>query len=272
MGGSPKETRKKAERPLDAVRTGKMSVNAALLEVLRADMLSGAIQPGVKLKIPELCERYEVSTGAVREALSRLVPEGLVDFEDQRGFWSTPIDLAGLHDITRVRILVERETIRDAIMHGDKKWEDDVVRAHEALSEIDRHSGDAEVREWTARHKNFHLSLISACSSPWLVRLHNLFYDQTERHRLVIVAASDILHRPVRDVDAEHAKLVEMVLTRDVDRAMFLMESHLRITVDRVEATILASRDQQEHTGKSEQQPAVSARRKSRTALGTETV
>lgn len=272
MAGSPKDTRKKAERPLDAVRTGKMSVNAALLEVLRADMLSGAIQPGVKLKIPELCERYEVSTGAVREALSRLVPEGLVDFEDQRGFWSTPIDLAGLHDITRVRILVEREAIRDAIMHGDKKWEEDVVRAYEALSEIDRHSGDAEVREWTTRHKNFHLSLVSACGSPWLIRLHNLFYDQTERQRLVVVTASDILHRPVRDVDAEHEKLVKMVLARDVERVMFLMESHLRITVDRVEATILASRDQQQHTAEAEQQPPALAREIGRTALGPETV
>ena len=272
MGGSPKETRKKAERPLDAVRTGKMSVNAALLEVLRADMLSGAIQPGVKLKIPELCERYEVSTGAVREALSRLVPEGLVDFEDQRGFWSTPIDLTGLHDITRVRILIERETIRDAMMHGDKQWEEEVVRTYEALSEIDRRSGDAEVREWTNRHKNFHLSLVSACSSPWLIRLHNLFYDQTERHRLVIVAASDILHRPVRDVDGEHAKLVEMVLARDVERAMFLMESHLRITVDRVEATLLASREKREPFPQAEQEAQTPAHRKNRKVLGPQTV
>ena len=238
-----KRTRKAATqtlRPLDAIRTGTMSVNAALLEVLRADFLNGRVPAGIKLKIPELCSRYSVSPGAVREALSRLVSEGLVDYADQRGFWSTSVDLNGLRDLTRARILVEKEAIADAIRYGDTAWEQQLRHALEELCHIPRAGQGTEAQDWTAGHKRFHQALVAACTSPWLIRLHNLFYDQTERYRLISASAGAIVHGSSRDVEAEHGRIVEVVIQRDIEKAQFLMETHLRTTVDRVEAAILA--------------------------------
>ena len=67
---------------------------------LRADILGGALQPGTKLKLEALRGRYDVSINTLRETLSRLSADGLVEAEGQRGFTVMPASLADLIDIT----------------------------------------------------------------------------------------------------------------------------------------------------------------------------
>ena len=223
----------KAYRPLDALRAGTTkSLNAALLERLREDLLSGVYEPGSKLKIPDICESYRVTPGAAREALSRLVSDGLVDFVDQRGFRVPGLSAKNVMDITRVRLLIEREAIVDAISHGDDNWEAEIVAAHHRLMrcsrDVDQPAGYRS-REWTAKHKEFHQALIAGCTSPWLIRLHNNLYDQTERFRSF--SARAVGNTPSgRDVHKEHSDIVDAVLQRDKERAVALIEMHLSLT------------------------------------------
>lgn len=235
---SPQDLSERAVHSLDALRSGKTkSLNAALLERLRADLVTGEIAAGSKLKIPEICERYRVSPGAAREALSRLVPEGLVDFVDQRGFRAPPVTAAGLRDITRVRLLIEREALIDAMRHGDETWESEILAAQHRLLRCDRDKTipyGSEPAEWTARHKEFHQALIAACTSPWLIRMHNMLYDQTERYRAISARAGARTHGPKRDVKGEHSRIADAVIARDETRAVQLIEEHLERTADRV--------------------------------------
>src|ERR1700676_3667331 len=80
------------------------NLTQAAYEGLRADLLACRILPGSRLKIQELCDRFSVSLGAIREALSRLTSEELVVAEPQRGFSAAPISAADLKDLTMVRI------------------------------------------------------------------------------------------------------------------------------------------------------------------------
>jgi DNA-binding GntR family transcriptional regulator len=227
-----------AVRTLDAFRSGTTkSVNAALLERLRHDLVTGEIPAGAKLKIPDICERFAVSPGAAREALSRLVPEGLVDFIDQRGFRSPPVTVAGLQDITRVRLLIEREALIDSMRHGDGAWESEILAAQHRLLRCDRKSAipyGSDPAEWTARHKEFHQALIAACTSPWLIRMHNMLYDQTERYRAISARAGSAATGPKRDVKGEHSDIADAVIARNEAEALRLMQAHLKRTADRV--------------------------------------
>ena len=56
------------------------------LEKMRVDVLDGAFEPGAKLPFAALQERYGVSVGTIREALSHLVSEGLITLDAGRGF------------------------------------------------------------------------------------------------------------------------------------------------------------------------------------------
>ena len=55
--------------------------------------------------------------------------------------------------------------------------------------------------EWQRLHRVFHRTLISACGSEWLMRFHDLLFDQTIRYRSIASAyeaTRDDLRRDVR--------------------------------------------------------------------------
>ncbi len=198
-------------------------------EALRAELLSCRILPGRRLKIQELCTRFSVSLGAIREALSRLTSEGLVVAEPQRGFRAAPISAADLEDLTLARVEIETLCLRRAITVGDVNWEAGLVAASHRLSRTPERVEDDPARsndDWAEAHAAFHLALVAGCDSPWLLRLRSQLYDQSERYRRLSVP----LARTTRNVGDEHQSILQATLARDADRAATLLAAHLQAT------------------------------------------
>lgn len=198
-------------------------------EGLRADLLACRITPGSRLKIQELCARFSVSLGAVREALSRLTSEGLVISEPQRGFRAAPISIADLKDLTMVRIEVEALCLKRAIEFGTVDWEARLVAAFHRLSRTPERVARDPVRsadEWADAHASFHAALVEAADSPWLLRLHAQLYAQSERYRRLSVPLSN----ETRDVGQEHREILDAALRRDASTAVTLLSRHLDAT------------------------------------------
>src|SRR6185369_10873041 len=198
-------------------------------EGLRADLLACRIAPGSKLKIQDLCMRFSVSLGAVREALSRLTSEGLVISEPQRGFRAAPISVADLKDLTMVRIAIEQLCLRRAIAVGTVDWEVRLVAAFHRLSRTPERVRADPVRtddEWAEAHAAFHAALVDGADSPWLLRLHAQLYAQSERYRRLSIPLS----AEKRDVAREHQDILDAAINRDAARATALLARHLALT------------------------------------------
>jgi DNA-binding GntR family transcriptional regulator len=207
---------------------------------LRQDLLGGILRPGDRLKVNELSLRYEVSLGAVREALARLSAEGLVIAEPQRGFRVAPISRAELQDLTMVRCRIEEMCLRRAIELGDLAWEAEIVAAFHRLSKTPPRRGavDGEVARagdgmvapavdgWDQGHASFHEALVAGCDSPWLLRLREQLYAQSHRYQRLSLSMTN----PLRDSQGEHAALMDAVLGRDADLAARRMTEHLQRT------------------------------------------
>ena len=198
-------------------------------EALRADLLACRILPGKRLKIQELCIQFSVSLGAIREALSRLTSEGLVVAEPQRGFRAAPISATDLADLTMVRVEIETLCLRRAIALGDVDWEARLVAAAHKLSRTPERDVDDPARsneDWAEAHSAFHLALVDACGSPWLLHLHSLLYAQSERYRRLSVPFA----AKARNVDEEHQAIMTATLARDTENATRLLAAHLEAT------------------------------------------
>jgi DNA-binding GntR family transcriptional regulator len=212
-------------------RDTPQNLTQAAYEGLRADLLACRILPGSRLKIQDLCDRFSVSLGAIREALSRLTSEELVVAEPQRGFSAAPISLADLRDLTMVLIELESLCLKRAIANGDVAWESRLVAASHRLSRTpERVAGDPARSddEWANAHAAFHLALIEGCGSPWLMRLHGLLHAQSERYRRLSVP----LAGQARDVAREHQDILEAALRRDTTTALALLASHFAVTTE----------------------------------------
>jgi GntR family carbon starvation induced transcriptional regulator len=195
---------------------------------IRRDILAGRYEPGKKLKIADLAQKLKVSPGAVREALSRLVPEQLVVSRDQRGFAVAPLSIVDLEDLTDLRCEIEAIALRRSAERGDVNWEGAVLAAvHRLRLTPHRIEGDelALNPQWIARHADYHAALVSACESPKLLALHGQLYEQSERYRGLSANLPT-----TRDVAAEHDAIVELALARDTDRLIELALDHMRAT------------------------------------------
>ncbi len=210
------------------------SLTSAVQERLRADILATRLLPGQKLHIAGLAKQFSVSLAAVREALSRLVADGLVQASDQRGFRVCPVSLADLADVTRTRIDIEGLALRRSIELGDQAWLDSVKVSHDRLRAVPYQYPDepgVHYEEWVVRHRVFHRALVNACGSHWLLGFRDVLHEQSERYRRLSIR--DV--SKVRDVETEHAAIVEAVLRRDADAAVDALAKHFNITMRFVE-------------------------------------
>lgn len=201
------------------------SQTSAAYERLKADILAGKASPGDKLKINDIAAQLEVSPGAVREALSRLVPEGFVVSRDQRGFTVAPISIDDLVDLTRLRCDIEEIALRRSVAEGDTAWEANILSIAHRLRRTPRVIDDTPNFEWLAQHEAFHRALVNGADSPRLLALNSQLYQQLERYRLLAWNVDRS-----RDVDAEHQTLVDAALDRDADLLVQMARAHFEQT------------------------------------------
>ena len=106
-----------------------------------------ACLPGTKLRFADLTDRYDCSTSVVREGLTRLAEQGLVQAEPQHGFHVTPLSQDDLDDLTTARCELEGLVLRMSIEHGDIAWESEIVAAHHALDRTAMETDGDPVRD-----------------------------------------------------------------------------------------------------------------------------
>lgn len=213
---------------------------------LRADILAGRLLPGTKLRFADLTDRYDCSTSVVREGLSRLAEQGLVQSEPQHGYHVTPLSLDDLEDLTTARCALEGLVLRMSIESGDIAWESGVVAAHHALDRQTMKTVDEPVRisdEWVAAHAKFHGALLAACPSQRLRTMALSLRDAAELYRRW---SGPVGHDEDRDVGNEHRALADAALRGDADEAVRLLEAHLLRTTRALGAAARAMSNHQQ--------------------------
>ena len=210
------------------VPEGETLVDAAYRR-LRHDIIDGTRTAGERLRIEKLKRLYRIGPTPLREALQKLAQDGLVVTEGNRGFAVAPVDPAEFEDLNLARTVVEREALRLSIARGGDDWEARVVAASYIMSKEDAALAKMQgpvPDNWERANAEFHLALVSACGSEWLLRVRAGLHDHCERFR----RASVHLKGGSRNLGEEHAEIARAALDRDADRACDLTERHFART------------------------------------------
>lgn len=201
------------------------SLTSRIYDRIRSDIIIGALEPGLKLKIEELRHSYGTGASPVREALSLLTSDRLVERFDQRGFRVAHVSVEAFRELLKTRCWLEERALRESIAHGGKDWEEGVVLAHFRLSRTPRSTTPKAFTanaEWEILHRHFHRALISACGSSTLMRFCEQLYDENIRYRNLAGSSA----YPKRDVNKEHEEIVSAALDRDADLAVDRLTAH----------------------------------------------
>ena len=210
---------------------------SSVYDRLRDDILSGALAPDDKLRTEALRERYGVGNSPLREALNRLSADGLVTREDQKGFRVATASRADLEELVKTRCWLEEIALRQSIENGGDDWEEAVVLQYHRLSRMRRSSSEDKYVvnfEWETRHRAFHLALLSACGSRWLMQYCAQLNDQADRYRQLAIVVS----YPKRNELSEHEAIMRAATSREADEAVRLLLAHYDRTAGIIKNTI----------------------------------
>lgn len=200
---------------------------------MRNDILSGDLGPGARLRAQFLRQRYEVGNSPVREALNRLSSDGLVVREDQKGFRVSAVSKDDMLELAKTRSWIEEIALTQSIALGDVEWEEALVLAFHRLSRAIRNSDATDYAQdanWEQCHRAFHMALIGACGSRWLLNFAQQLYDQSDRYwKLAGIKNTD----PGNDID-EHRTIMDAAIDRRQNDSVALLQNHCQKIADLV--------------------------------------
>lgn len=191
---------------------------------LSADIISGRLAPGARLRMSAMMEQYSVGMSPLREALARLSGSGFVRLERNRGYSVAATSLEELADLANTRVRLECMAFDLAFKHGNATWEAEVMAAHHRLCCHPRQPNQLIDECWEALHRDFHLTLIGACDSPTLIGFCRNLHDLFDRYRRIAVQTAGT--HP--EMGGDHRMIVDAILARKAETAVAFLDRHIR--------------------------------------------
>jgi DNA-binding GntR family transcriptional regulator len=192
---------------------------------VRARIMDGTFPPGSQIREAQLAVRLNVSRGPVREALQRLIQEGLLANKKNRGVSVISLNEADVRDIYLARAVIEREAATILMRHGD-------AEALERLEElVDRMSEAATKREWPELADwdlGFHETLVQSARSKRLQRMFTTLLVEARMCLSALESAYPIHERLVE----EHRNILGAIRRGQEQQALELIHGHLKGAVE----------------------------------------
>jgi DNA-binding GntR family transcriptional regulator len=219
----------------DAGAGGAEDAVAAAYARLRDDVLLGRLRPGEMLSQVRLAQRLGISRTPLREAMRRLVAEGLVAGDFNRRMRVSDLSLEDFDQIYAMRLALEPVAVRAAVPSLTETRRAAVASAVDAMD--DALAAD-DMERFREHHRAFHVGVYAGAGERIERALRDL-WDHSERYRRVYLHADLATGRgasPERleRSQSEHREILAAVLDRDAERAVGATTAHLRRTLDSV--------------------------------------
>lgn len=186
---------------------------------LRARILDGSLEQGYDLNERAVADLVGTSRTPVREAVARLVEDGLAERGDRRTPRVTVWDGERVGQLYEIRSLLESEACRLAAM---RRSENAVLRMEAALDEQWKLTDDSPLRRRDLNYQ-FHLEIWRAGGNPFLLEANTKYGVQS------MCITPTTLRTDGRWTTSlhEHAELVSYIASHRPERAAALMRKHL---------------------------------------------
>lgn len=222
--------------PMPAVKTTpKFKIQKTLLaeqvyDELKRQILDQRLAPGQRLNIDALSRECGISTSPLREALVRLVAEGLVTLSANAGFSVTAVpDEVHMAHLLEYRLMIESYCACQGALRRDASSLQNMRTATDGMAEMRKKGvGYRQFRAYLALEQSFHQALVDSACNPVISshyrELHVLLSvarlsvipdsgnfgsdEAVQEHRAVIVA-----------LEAGNAKAAESAVQKHIQQA-----------------------------------------------------
>jgi DNA-binding GntR family transcriptional regulator len=194
-------------------------ISERLADAIREEILKETLRPGAKLTEQQISRRFEVSRTPVREALSRLEAEGLVETIPNRGAFAVGLSAADAADLFEIRKHYEVIAARKAAGRATKE---DIERLDESVQFMRHYTERGDLRKMKQINPAFHEAIYDAARS----RLLLVSIRRVSAYLKFSVHTKDYRREHLADILAEHERVYRAIKRHDPDKAADAMEIH----------------------------------------------
>ncbi|NOH83583.1 FCD domain-containing protein [Vibrio sp. 03-59-1] len=209
-------------------------------QMIRQDILNGELLPSQKLVVAELKDKYNVGASPIREALVQLSWSKYVKLAPQKGCWVASVSVVELHDLYESLRVVSSVLLKKAINSGDENWELDVLTSYHKLSRVKNNQDHFDYTEWEERHHQFHVALLEGADSKNMFEFFSDLINQVKRYRYLAMTSNPDSSSELFNID-EHEMIMKLVLAKNTDQALDLLDKHLAGSMKEIETIINAA-------------------------------
>jgi DNA-binding GntR family transcriptional regulator len=188
-----------------------------VFELVRSEILSCSLMPGVELRESELAKRFGVSKSPVRDAMQKLEFEGLVEIEPRRGHRVRQISVRDAEDLLELRVVLETATVRKIASES----------TDEQLASLDqfRTADMSSIKAFASYNQQFHHALSILSDNRRMaeeMRRVMEFYD-----RLCVISLSTLHEKGFEEPLADHNAIIDALQARNGTLAARVLRKHI---------------------------------------------
>ena len=202
------------------------SVERMYLE-LRDRAMRYDFKPGSRINEKQLGEQLGVARATLREALNRLVAEGLLEFVMNKGFFRKAISVNEVFDLYQVRIALERRAVFLAVQRAP---DEEIAAVKAYWVDVMRRSGQLATADLVLADEEFHRRLVALSQNKELTS----FMDIVTR-RIHVARHVDIEQLSSWNLQAfdAHMSVIDHIAQRNADEALKVLSEHIDISLKR---------------------------------------
>ena len=189
---------------------------------LREAILDGEFEPGTVLHQATLAKTIGISTTPLREALRRLMSQGLVELDAHRDAKITSLTAEEARDLLEIRRSLDPLA---AGLAAQRRTREDIQRIRDAALHVEPLHSNPTVTDLSA-HRRFHTAIYTASHNELLTSTLDALWDKADRYRRLGLQVERTQEE--RDQKSrEHQALIEAVVMGDSDLAAEIMRQHI---------------------------------------------
>jgi DNA-binding GntR family transcriptional regulator len=215
------ETIEPSDGPAGPVPGAPPTLRAHVVRMLSAAILAGKHKPGDRLNESQIARELCISRIPVREALSQLQEQGLVQNRERRGMFVTNLGPQEVQQISSLRIILETEALRLAKKHMTAPI---LAQLEGLMAQMD--AWDGTLLEAAALDLDFHRTLWKAAGNPYLDRALNSLMVPLFAHKTLEHVTQDVRRWRL----GHHRILLDAVAGRSNDDPQEALLTHMRMS------------------------------------------
>ena len=216
------------------------TLRESITSAIRSKILTGELQPGVKLAEQKLAEEFGSSRAPIREALRQLEQEGMVEYSRNVGCSVRRVKPEDAYEIYLLRVkpedayeiyLLRANLEMTALRYFDCKFPEEDLRTLRGILEEMRSVRPGDLSQIVENDNRFHAVIVQRAGLPRLLK----FWDDLNYGNLLVGANSGSNHETLAQrQNGIHTKLYEALASGDTEAACRAVYAHYMEPMERM--------------------------------------